>query len=378
MPKARVTPPDWAALVESAARLAVIAAGGTGGHLFPAQALAEVLRDRGWRIVLATDARAAGLADSFPAEERLALASATLGPGGARAAPGAAARLARGVVQARAALRRLGPAIVVGFGGYPSLPAMLAAISQGRRTVIHEQNAVSGRANRLIAARASAIGCAFPLLLKATPRNRARAVVVGNPVRPEIAGLADLSYEPPGERIRLLATGGSQGARVLSVAVPRAVAQLGEDLRRRLIVEQQVRAEQVDEATAIYAEAGVAAEVAPFFADMAGRLGRAHLAIGRAGASTVTELAVAGRPSILVPLGQALDDDQGQNAKVLADAGGARVIAEADLTPERLAAEIADLLTDPARLSRMAAGARTIARPDAAGRLADLVEATAA
>ena len=371
-------PPGSPPLAEAPARLAVIAAGGTGGHLFPAQALAETLADRGWRIVLATDARAAALAERFPAEERLALSSATVGSGGMRTLPGAAARLARGVLQARAALRRLRPAIVVGFGGYPSLPAMLAAIGQGRRTLIHEQNAVSGRANRLVATRATAIACAFPRLLKSTPRNRDRAVVVGNPVRPEIAALADLPYVPPGETVRVLATGGSQGARLLSEVVPRAVALLPVELRRRLSIEQQVRAEQIEEAARVYAQAGVHAEVASFFADMAPRLARADLAIGRAGASTVTELAVAGRPAILVPLGLALDDDQGQNANVLAGAGGARVIREADLTPERLAAELADLLGEPQTLARMAAAARSIARPDAASRLADLVESTAA
>lgn len=353
----------------------MIAAGGTGGHLFPAQALAEALTGRDWRIVLATDERAAPFADEFPAEERLALPAATFT--GARAAPGAAARLARGVVQARGALRRLRPAVTIGFGGYPSLPAMLAAITLGRRTLIHEQNAVSGRANRLIASRVTAIACAFPTLLKATPRNRARAVVVGNPIRPEIAALADRPYDPPGEILRLLATGGSQGARLLSTVVPRAVALLPEALRARLTIEQQVRPEQIAEAVRVFAEAGVKAEVAPFFGDMSVRLSRAHLAIGRAGASTVCELAVAGRPSILVPLGLALDDDQGQNAKVLADAGGAFVIQESELTAEGLARTLGAVLQDPRRLARMAAAARSVAVSDAADRLANLVEATA-
>ena len=353
----------------------MIAAGGTGGHLFPAEALAEALAARGWRVVLATDERAAGLAHHFPAEERLAFPSATFT--GARAAPGAAARLARGVVQASGALRRLRPSVTIGFGGYPSLPAMLAAITLGRRTIIHEQNAVSGRANRLIASRVTAIACAFPTLLKASARNRGRAVVVGNPVRPDIAALADERYEPGGETFNLLATGGSQGARLLSTVVPKAVALLPEAMRARLRVEQQVRPEQIDEASRVYTEAGVRFEIAGFFSDMAPRLARAHLAIGRAGASTICELAVAGRPSILVPLGAALDDDQGQNAKVLADAGGARVIREANLTPERLAADIVALLAEPGRLERMSQAARSLARPDAAARLANLVEATA-
>jgi UDP-N-acetylglucosamine--N-acetylmuramyl-(pentapeptide) pyrophosphoryl-undecaprenol N-acetylglucosamine transferase len=283
-------------------RVAMIAAGGTGGHLFPAQALAEVLNARGWRVVLATDERARALSDAFPAEKRIALASATIRGRDPLAIARSVFTILHGVVQARAALTLVDPAIVVGFGGYPSLPALIGAISQGRRTVIHEQNAVSGRANRLIAPYATAVACAFPTLLKARPQVQARAVVVGNPVRPEIRALAGLAYEPPSHDLRLLVTGGSQGARFLSELVPAAVAALPEDLRLRLRVQQQTRAESMDEARRVYADAMVPAEVAPFFRDMAGRLAAAHLVIGRAGASTVSEIAVAGRPSILVPL----------------------------------------------------------------------------
>lgn len=355
----------------------MIAAGGTGGHLFPAQALADVLAGRGWRIVLATDERATSLAEGFTAESQVFLPSATLAPGRPAAIPRVAGTLARGVLLARATLQRLDPAVVVGFGGYPSLPAMLAAISQRRRTVIHEQNAVSGRANRLLAPRTTAIACAFPTLLKASPRSRARAVVVGNPVRAEIRALAAIPYEPPSNEIRLLVTGGSQGARLLSDLVPRAVAALPESLRRRLSVQQQTRAECLEAAARVYSEASVEAEIATFFGDMARRLAGAHLVIGRAGASTVSEIAVAGRPSILAPLRIALDDDQGQNARVLADVGAARVIGENDLSPELLATVLATLLADPPMLARMAAAARAVAKPDAAERLADLVEATA-
>ena len=209
----------------------MIAAGGTGGHLFPAQALAEVLKARGWRVVLATDERAQALSDSFPAEKRIALASATIRGRNPLVIGRALLTILYGVIQARAALTLVDPAIVIGFGGYPSLPALLGALSQGRRTLIHEQNAVSGRANRLIAPHATAVACAFPTLLKARSRVQARAVVVGNPVRPEIRALADLAYEPPTDEIRLLVTGGSQGARLLSELVPAAVAQLPEALR---------------------------------------------------------------------------------------------------------------------------------------------------
>jgi UDP-N-acetylglucosamine--N-acetylmuramyl-(pentapeptide) pyrophosphoryl-undecaprenol N-acetylglucosamine transferase len=268
--------------------------------------------------------------------------------------------------------------VVVGFGGYPSLPALIAAVLGGRRTVIHEQNAVMGRANRLLAPRVTTVACAFPTLQKADPAVAARAKVVGNPVRPEIQALADQPYAPPTDGLRLLVTGGSQGARLLSELTPRAVALLPEALRCRLSVEQQTRADSVDDARRIYGDALVEAEIAPFFTGMAERLARAHLMIGRAGASTVCEIAVAGRPSILVPLKIALDDDQGQNARLLAEAGAAVVLREDGLTVESLAGTLAGLLTDPERLARMAAAARSVARPDAAARLADVVEATAA
>ncbi len=267
----------------TAARLAVVAAGGTGGHLFPAHALAEVLIERGWRIVLATDERGAAYAGGFPAEERIALSAATYRPGDPVGMARAAAAIGRGVMTARKAFKRLSPAIVVGFGGYPSLPALLAAISAGRTTVIHEQNAVMGRANRLLAGRATAVACAFPALKKAPAKVAARAVVVGNPVRPEIRKLADTPYAPPDNRINLLITGGSQGARLLSEVTPRAVALLPDPVRRRLDVRQQTRLEAIGAARDIYRDCGVEYELAPFFNDMASRLAAAHLVIGRAG-----------------------------------------------------------------------------------------------
>lgn len=358
-------------------KVAVIAAGGTGGHLFPAQALAEVLGGRGWRIVLATDDRVESLTQAFPAERVVTLASATFRRRDPLSAPKAAMTILRGVMQGRAALTAIDPAIVIGFGGYPSLPALMAAISQGRPTIIHEQNAVSGRANRFLAPHVTEVACAFGVLRKASARTQARAVMVGNPVRPEIRALADRAYEPPEGQIRLLITGGSQGARLLSELIPAALADLPEPLRNRLHVEQQTRAESLELARRIYADAVIDAELSPFFRDMAGRLSRAHLVIGRAGASTVSELAVAGRPSILIPLGVSLDDDQGQNARILSDAGGAEVAREAGLTKQMMTGALSTLLSNPARLARMAAAARRLARPDAAERLADLVEKTA-
>ncbi len=359
-------------------RVAVITAGGTGGHLFPAQALAEALGARGWRVVLATDERTRAMAEGFPAERHLAIPSATLS-GGIAARAGAVVTILRGVAHSRVVLKEIGPAVVIGFGGYPSLPIMIGALTQRRRTVIHEANAVLGRANGLLAPHVTAVARAFPTLLKATPAVLARAEVVGNPVRPEIRALAGLGYEPPTAfgPLRLLITGGSQGARLLSELPPAAIAALPEALRTRLEVVQQTRPESIELARRIYADALVEAEIAPFFRDMAGRLARAHLVIGRAGASTVSEIAVAGRPSILVPLKVALDDDQGQNARLLGEAGAAEVVREDALTLPGLAALLTALLEDPARLARMAAAAAAAATPDGAERLADLVERTA-
>lgn len=359
-------------------RLAVIAAGGTGGHLFPAQATAEALAARGWRIVLATDERTEGLAASFPAEQRFAIASATLSGGPAsRLRQGLA--IVRGLGQARAMLKRLRPAAVIGFGGYPSIPTILAARWLGLRTVIHEANAVMGRANRVLAGAADAVACAFPTLINASARVRARAVVVGIPVRPLIRELGGQGYTAPqaGGEVRLFVTGGSQGARVLSEIVPAAVAALPAELRGRLKIVQQTRPEFLDAAATVYREAGVSATLAPFFSDMAERWRWSHLVVSRSGASTVTEIAVAGRPAVLVPLGVALDDDQGQNARLLSEAGAALVIREPELDAPRLAGELQKLCGDPALLARMAAAAAQVARPDAAERLADLVEATA-
>ncbi len=358
-------------------RVAVVAAGGTGGHLFPAEALARELQARGWRVVLATDTRGAQYAQDFPAEERLALEAATFKTGDLLGMARGAFTIAAGVGRARKAFRRLKPAVVCGFGGYPSLPALLAA--KGRRipTVIHEQNSVLGRVNRYLAPRVDTVACAFPVLGLATPRIAARARVVGNPVRPEIRALYDRPYAEPSPSVRLLVTGGSQGARLLSELVPDAVQLLSEDLRVRLRVEQQTRMESLDFARRAYSLAGVEAEVAPFFRNMAGRLEKAHLVIGRAGASTVCELAVAGLPSILAPLPSSADNHQWFNAKVLADAGAAVVLEERGLTAETLAAVLRDMIETPGELARRAAAARTAARPDAAEKLADLVEAAA-
>jgi UDP-N-acetylglucosamine--N-acetylmuramyl-(pentapeptide) pyrophosphoryl-undecaprenol N-acetylglucosamine transferase len=360
-------------------KVAVVAAGGTGGHLFPAQALAEALIARGWSIVLASDERVASLAQDFPAERRVGLSARTFRRGDPIGMTRAGLAVMKGAADARAAYREFGPNVVVGFGGYPSAPALVGAILDRRPTVIHEQNAVMGRANRMLAPYVRTVACAFPTLKKAPPKVAERAVVVGNPVRPPIRALAERPYTPPEPNgpVRLLVTGGSQGARLLSELVPEAVKLLPDELRQRLSVSQQTRPESMNFARRAYRDANVEAEIAPFFRDIASRLRDAHLVIGRSGAGTVCEFAIAGKPSILVPLAIALDDDQGQNARLLADAGGAEVARESQLTVESLAKGLEKLLGNPARLVRMASAARSVAIADAAERLADVVEQTA-
>ncbi|WP_029415277.1 undecaprenyldiphospho-muramoylpentapeptide beta-N-acetylglucosaminyltransferase [Brevundimonas bacteroides] len=358
-------------------KLCVVAAGGTGGHMFPAEALAREMAERGWGVVLATDRRGEQYAHAFPAEERLALDAATgAGPIGLAKAGVA---ILRGVAQARAAFRRLDAKVVVGFGGYPSAPALIAAILQRRPTVIHEQNAVLGRTNRILAPYIGAVASSFPTLEQASPSVKSRAPVVGAPVRADIRALYERAYAAPHDGpIHVLVTGGSQGARILSETTPRALAQLPEAIRVRLKVQQQSRPETLEIARQIYLDAGIDAEVAPFFRDMASRLSEAHLVIGRAGASTCAELAVAAMPSVLIPLKIATDDHQRLNAKLLTDVSAAEVILEDDLTVDVLTDAIAGVLSRPDRLAAMSAAARSVAIPDAARRLADLAEAAAA
>ncbi|HVC63391.1 MAG TPA: undecaprenyldiphospho-muramoylpentapeptide beta-N-acetylglucosaminyltransferase [Acetobacteraceae bacterium] len=353
----------------------VIAAGGTGGHFFPAEALASELLARGRRIALMTDGRSAGLrSEVFAGHEQCVIRGAGIaGRGVARAAKSAVA-LAAGTVQARTILTRLGAAAVVGFGGYPSVAPVLAARLVRRRpaVILHEQNAVPGRANRFLARHADALALSFADTTR-VPESAA-TVVTGNPVRPAIGALAETAYLPPGAVLNLLVLGGSLGARVFSDVVPPALAALPQRLRARLAVVQQCRPEDLDRVRAAYAQAGIAAELAGFFPDVAHRLARAHLVIARAGASTVAELAVAGRPSILVPLPGAIDDHQSANARALSDSGGASVIAQRDFSAVALAERLVLLLDAPDMLAHAARAARGVARPDATARLADLVE----
>ena len=359
-------------------RTVLIAAGGTGGHLFPAEALASVLKARGWGVHLATDHRAEGYGADFPAVETHIIPSGTLA-GAAMDRLDALVRLASGFLRSAILLRRIDAAAAVGFGGYPTLPPMLAAWFIGVPTVIHEQNAVLGRANRLLAPRVTAIGAATADL-RLGPRDRAKITVTGNPVREAVRALAGAPYPPAGPEglFRLLVFGGSQGARFLSDLMPPAIEDLDIETRRRLSVTQQCRAEDVERVRTDYDKLGVRADLAPFFRDLPERIAASHLVVSRSGASTVAELAVIGRPAILIPLPHALDDDQGANARMMQTAGGGWLMAQQDLTPERMARELMRLIAQPEGLAKAAEAARSIGRPDAAERLADLVERRAA
>ena len=350
----------------------LLAAGGTGGHLFPAEALAAALAVRGIAVELATDARAVGYGGKFPARAMHVIPSAT--PRGAFGYAKAGAVIAMGVAKAYRLLGRLRPAAVVGFGGYPSIPAVLAARLRRIPTLIHEQNGVMGRANRLLAPRVTAIATSFAGVVDGEPTLAAKATRTGNPLRPAVlAAIAAYATPESSGPLRLLVFGGSQGARIMADVVPPAVERLDAALRARLSVMQQARSEDIERVRMTYRRIGVAAEVAPFFLDLPTRIAAAHLVVSRSGASTVAELAALGRPAVLVPLPHALDQDQLANARVLESAGGAILLRQDAFTPERLAREIATLAADPARLTAMAAGARSAGAPDAAERLADLV-----
>jgi UDP-N-acetylglucosamine--N-acetylmuramyl-(pentapeptide) pyrophosphoryl-undecaprenol N-acetylglucosamine transferase len=358
----------------TAPRCVLLAAGGTGGHLFPAAALADALFRRGVEIELATDDRALKYGQDFPARAIHAFPSATTTGAGALSKAKAAVTLAAGVSAALMRLRRIKPRAVVGFGGYPTVPPLLAASLLRIPTVLHEQNAVMGRANRFLSPRVSIVACGFPDLKGADAKTRAKARYTGNPVRPAVIAAAATPYpDLTGQRLRVLVTGGSQGARVMADVVPEALALLDPDERQWIRLTQQARGEDKARVAAACARMKFPVEVAEFFADLPARIAAAHLVIGRAGASTVSELAVIGRPSVLVPFPHALDQDQAANAAALAASGGAVVVPQTEFTPERLVALLREALASPAKLAASAKAAKAAGIADAADRLADLV-----
>lgn len=353
-------------------RLAVIAAGGTGGHMFPAQALAERLLGDGWRVTLSTDERGARYAGGFPPEvAREIVRAATTARGGMAGRLAAPLRIGQGALEALSAMRRDRPAVVIGFGGYPTIPAMSAALMLRIPRMIHEQNGVMGRVNRLFARRVGRLACGtWPTDLPPG----VSGVHTGNPVRQAVLDRAGVPYAPPGGGpLSLLVIGGSQGARVLSDVVPAAVAALPPEIRQRLHVSHQARAEDAARVSAAYAAAGTAAEVQPFFADVPDRIAGAQVVVSRAGASSIADITVIGRPAILIPFAAATGDHQTANARALAETGAAILMPESVLDAASLTRDLRAILTDPDRAAQMAAAALSLGRPDAAARLYDLV-----
>jgi UDP-N-acetylglucosamine--N-acetylmuramyl-(pentapeptide) pyrophosphoryl-undecaprenol N-acetylglucosamine transferase len=351
----------------------VLATGGTGGHVFPAEALAGELEARGVPFTLVTDSRGRQWQGALAHRPIHYIHSASpTGSLGQRLQ--AMMALGRGLLDAWWALGRIGPSAVVGFGGYASVPTMIAARLRRLPSMLHEQNAVLGKANRLVLGGAARVATSFART-RHIPENDHRARVVGNPVRESVRALRSSPYRAPGEGrvFDLLVFGGSQGAASFSQVVPDAVLSLPAPLRQRLRLVQQCRAEDLDRVRRRYARAGIVVELAPFFADLPQRLAAAHLVIGRAGASTVAELATIGRPSILVPYPHAADDHQTANARAFEAAGACIVIPHAAFTAAGLAGHLTALIETPQRLADMAVAAHAAGRPDAAARLADLV-----
>jgi UDP-N-acetylglucosamine--N-acetylmuramyl-(pentapeptide) pyrophosphoryl-undecaprenol N-acetylglucosamine transferase len=355
--------------------LILLAAGGTGGHLFPAEALGVELIKRGYRVRLVTDDRALRYRGLFTRDMIDVVASETARGRNPLQLAYATLALAAGTLGALRLIRREKPVAVIGFGGYPTLPPLIAARIAAVPGIIHDANAVLGRANRFLSRHVRAIATSLPGVLDRDPALSAKTTTVGTPMRPAVLAAAATSYAPPEATgpFRLLVVGGSQGAKVMSDIVPPAIEKLEPSLWGRLVLTQQVRDEDMARVRAVYDRLKIKAELAPFFTDLPARLASNHLVISRSGAGTVAELAAIGRPSILVPLPGSIDQDQFANAGVLSLAGGALRVAQSEFTPDRLATEISTLAAEPQRLAAMASAARGAGRLDAAERLADLV-----
>lgn len=353
----------------------MIAAGGTGGHLFPAFALTEELKRRGFEVDLVTDARADQYGVDFPGRDVHQVPSATLRGRSPFALAKLAATLLRGIWRARTLIKETNPCVIVGFGGYPTVPPLLAAWLAGVPSLIHDANAVMGRANRLLARFASVIALTFKKTKYLKVGDQSKTRIVGMPVRDAVLEeVTPYRTRSGAEAFSLLVFGGSQGARIFADIVPAALAGLPQAHRARLKLVQQVREEDMQRVDAAYAEAGIDAELATFFSDLPRRMANAHLVIGRSGASTVAELTILGRPAILVPLPHAIDNDQLENATRLQEDGGAWCIEQAEFTPERLRNEIMHLADSPDVITRAAKAVRNLGEPRAVARLADVIE----
>lgn len=355
--------------------LIVLSAGGTGGHLFPAQALAEELVRRGYAIHLMTDHRVGEYGKRFPAADVHIIPSATVTPSKPLKVPGQLYKLMSGVKEARSNFQLLEPLAVVGFGGYPSVPPLVAAISKGIPSFIHEQNAIMGRANRMLASRVTAVASSFPKLASLAPKVVSKVNYVGNPVRDTVLAASYKPYVAPeaNRPFKLLVFGGSQGARVFSDVVPAALTALPNTVRKLLSVAQQVRPEDMSRVQDAYLRSGIDVELAPFFYDMPERISNSHLVIARSGASTIAELGVIGRPAILIPLPHSLDNDQLLNARAFTQNGAGWLLEQDDFTPDRLSSLIVKLRYSELELQAASDFAKLLGKSDAAKNLADLV-----
>ncbi|MDP5279569.1 undecaprenyldiphospho-muramoylpentapeptide beta-N-acetylglucosaminyltransferase [Sphingomonas sp. DG1-23] len=353
----------------------VLAAGGTGGHMVPAAALAAELANRGHKVALVSDDRGVRFPGLFDGIDTHVLPAGRLG-GGPIGYIRAAGRIMAGRSMALQLYKELRPSAVIGFGGYPALPALLAAFRAGVPTVIHEQNAVLGRVNRFVAGRVNAIATSYDAVERMKSRWERKTHLIGNPVREAVLALRDRPYPILDEEgiFRVLVTGGSQGATVLSKVVPDGLALLPVHFRRRLQVTHQARIEDIDAVRAKYQAHGIPADVSTYITDMPEALAWAHIVIARAGASTIAELTAAGRPAILVPLPSATDDHQTANAREITNAGGARTISQRAFNATELAKQIQKLGLDTQGLENAATRAKSVGRPHAASDLADLVE----
>lgn len=365
---------------QAQAKCIILAAGGTGGHIFPAEALAEVLLTHGHEVRLVTDKRfeayrdkGDGVLSSLPLHY---IPAASLSGSLFKKAKGLCANL-MALAKAGQLLRQVKPDAVVGFGGYPSFPTMMAAAKR-YRTIIHEQNALLGKTNRVLAARVDILAASFEKTGLVPEEYQRKITVVGNPVRSPIRALRNVPYAQLQEDgiLQILVTGGSQGAAVFGEVVPAALALLPEPLQRRIRIDQQVRPEQLDELRAAYEAINVQADLATFFADMPSRLAAAHIVIARSGASTISELTCAGRPALLVPLPSSADGHQKINAQAVEDAGGGWLMPQDGFTAESLAAKLESFLNMPASLAKAADNVRDIGQPEAAELLADIVLGT--
>ncbi len=358
-------------------KLFILAAGGTGGHLFPAQATAQELLKAGHRVVLMTDPRFAAFAKGFEGVEVHSLPMGKIG-GGIKGKVMGAAGVLRSILAALALLKRMSPSAVIGFGGYPSFPTMAAAICLKLPTMIHEQNKLAGKANRLLARGVRKIAATFPETLGLAEKDKTKIVVVGNPVRPAILELNARGYEAPQDKINLLIFGGSQGARIFSEVVPEAITRLPENLRTKLRIAQQARAEDGSAVVKKYSDLRIIADVRPFFEDMPQQLAKAHLVICRAGASTIAEMTVAGKPAIYAPYPYAADDHQRHNAEYIMQHGAGWLLPDKEFTVEALEKKLETLFTQTELLKTAANNASALALPDAGVRLAGMAQALAA